>query len=115
MSHGARARCLRVALPAALAVAAALLEGPVAGAAAPAGSGAAVVAAFLDNLTHWLQYLASLLAVVTVAYGGLRYAVAHTPRAQADAWRLILAGLGGLVIALLAPTIVAIVQGLIPS
>lgn len=61
------------------------------------------------------QYLGSLVAVATVAYGGLRHAAAHSARAQADAWRIVLAGVGGLVIALLAPTIVSIVQGLIPS
>lgn len=83
-------------------------------AAVPA-QGSAVIAEFIGNVTRWLQYLASLVAVATVAYGGLRYAVAHSPRAQAEAWRLILAGLGGLVIALLAPTIVSLVQGLIPS
>lgn len=79
------------------------------------GPGASVVAAFLQNVTHWFQYLASLAAVAMVAFGGLRYVLAGNSRAQADAWRLILAGLGGLVIALLAPTIVAIVQGLVPS
>jgi hypothetical protein len=82
---------------------------------APAGGGAQVLAAFLDNVTRWLQYLATLAAVATVAYGGLRYAVATSPRAQAEAWRLILAGLGGLVIALLAPTLVGIAEGLIPA
>ncbi len=85
------------------------------GAGAAPGPGAPVIAAFLQNVTRWLQYLASLAAVATVAYGGLRYIVAHDSRAQADAWRLILAGMGGLVIALLAPTIVSIVQGMVPS
>lgn len=84
-------------------------------AAAPPGSGAAILAGFLANLTRWFQYLASLVAVATVAYGGLRHAAAHSARAQAEAWRIVLAGVGGLVIALLAPTIVSIVQGLIPS
>jgi Na+/melibiose symporter-like transporter len=84
-------------------------------AAAPSGSGAVVLATFIQNLTRWFEYLAGLLAVATVAYGGLRHTLAHSPRAQADAWRIVLAGLGGLVIALLAPTIVGIVQGMIPS
>ena len=86
-------------------------------ASAPAapGAGAGILAGFIANVTHWLQYLVSLVAVATVAYGGLRYALAHSPKAQADAWRLILAGLGGLVIALLAPTLVSIVQGMVPT
>ena len=84
-------------------------------AAAPAGAGAAVLTGYLQNVTHWLEYLASLVAVATVAYGGLRCAASHSPRAQAEAWRIVLAGVGGLVIALLAPSIVSIVQGLIPS
>jgi type IV secretory pathway VirB2 component (pilin) len=82
---------------------------------AVSGPGATVIATFLQNVTRWLQFLASLAAVATVAYGGLRYIVAHDARAQADAWRLILAGIGGLVVALLAPTIVSIVQGMVPS
>lgn len=86
-----------------------------AAAAPPDGAGAAVLAAFLQNVTRWFEYLASLVAVATVAYGGLRHAAAHSARAQADAWRIVLGGVGGLVIALLAPTIVAIVAGLIPS
>jgi type IV secretory pathway VirB2 component (pilin) len=84
-------------------------------AAAPDGPGAAVLAAFLENVVRWFQYLASLVAVATVAYGGLRHTAAHSAHAQAEAWRIVLAGVGGLVIALLAPTIVAIVTGLIPS
>lgn len=84
-------------------------------AAAPSGSGAVVLSTFIQNLTRWFEYLAGLLAVATVAYGGLRHTLAHSPRAQAEAWRIVLAGLGGLVIALLAPTIVGIVQGMIPS
>lgn|GEM_PF-5519181 len=84
-------------------------------AATPQGAGTAVLAAFIENVTRWFQYLATLVAVATVAYGGLRHAVAHSARAQAEAWRIVLAGVGGLVIALLAPTIVSIVQGLIPS
>ena len=87
----------------------------VALAAVPSGSGASVIAGFVQNVTSWLEYLTSLVAVATVAYGGLRHAAAHSPRDQAEAWRIVLAGLGGLVIALLAPTIVSIVQGLIPS
>ena len=55
------------------------------------------------------------MAICTVAYGGLRHAVAHTAHAQAEAWRIIGAGVGGLVVALLAPTIIAIVRGLIPT
>lgn len=83
---------------------------------APADApGAAVLAAFLQNLAHWFQYLAGLVAVATVAYGGLRHAAAHSAHAQAEAWRIVLAGLGGLVIALLAPTLVSVVTGLIPS
>ncbi len=78
-------------------------------------AGTAVIAGFLSNTAHWFEYLASFVSVCTLAYGGLRVAAAHTPRAQADAWRIILAGIGGLVVALLAPTIVAIVQGMIPS
>lgn len=84
-------------------------------AAVPGGAGAAELASFLHNLTQWFEYLAGLFAVATVAYGGLRHTLAHSARAQADAWRIVLAGLGGLVIALLAPTVVGIVQGLIPS
>ncbi len=83
-------------------------------AAVPGGSGAAVIAGFVHNVTSWLEYITSLVAVATVAYGGLRHAMAHSPRDQAEAWRIVLAGIGGLVIALLAPTIVSIVQGLIP-
>lgn len=78
-------------------------------------AGTAVIAGLLSNTAHWFEYLASFVSVCTLAYGGLRVAVAHSPRAQADAWRIILAGIGGLVVALLAPTIVAIVQGMIPS
>jgi hypothetical protein len=78
------------------------------------GSGAAVLAGFLQNLAHWFEYLAGLVSVATVAYGGLRYAAAHSAHAQTEAWRIVLAGLGGLVIALLAPTLVAVVAGLIP-
>jgi hypothetical protein len=82
----------------------------------PAGQpGAAILAAFLENLARWFQYLAGLVAVATVAYGGLRHAAAHSAHAQAEAWRIVLAGLGGLVIALLAPTLVSVVTGLIPS
>ena len=84
-------------------------------AAVPTGAGAAQLGAFIQNLTQWFQYLAGLLAVATVAYGGVRQTLAHSARAQADAWRIVLAGLAGLVIALLAPTIVSVVQGLIPS
>ena len=90
-------------------------RGAWAAAATPSGPGVAELTVFIQNLTHWFEYLAGLFAVATVAYGGLRHTVAHSARAQADAWRIILAGLGGLVIALLAPTIVGIVQGLIPS
>ncbi len=84
-------------------------------AAAPQGAGATVLTTFLGNVTRWFQYLASLVAVSMVAYGGLRHAAAHSARAQAEAWRIVWAGIGGLLIALLAPTIVSIVQGLIPS
>jgi hypothetical protein len=55
------------------------------------------------------------VAVCTIAYGGIRHAAAHTAHAQAEAWRIVAAGVGGLVIALLAPTIVAIVRSLIPA
>lgn len=90
------------------------LHAGVATAAAPSGSGATVIAGFIQNVTSWLEYITSLVAVATVAYGGLRHAAAHSPRDQAEAWRIVLAGLSGLVIALLAPTIVSIVRGLIP-
>jgi FtsH-binding integral membrane protein len=93
-----------------------LALGPRAAAAAPADApGAAVLAGFLQNVARWFEYLASLVAVATVAYGGLRHAAAHTARDQAEAWRIVLAGLAGLVIALLAPTLVAVVEGLVPS
>lgn len=91
------------------------LAGPAAAATEPSGQGAAILAQFLQNLAHWFQYLASLVAVATVAYGGLRHAAAHSAHAQSEAWRIVLAGVGGLVIALLAPTIVSIVESLIPS
>jgi type IV secretory pathway VirB2 component (pilin) len=81
----------------------------------PGGPGTAVIQAFLANVAHWIQVIASTVAVCTVAYGGLRHAAAHTAHAQAEAWRVIAAGVAGLVVALLAPTIVSIVQGLIPS
>ncbi|HVB11244.1 MAG TPA: TrbC/VirB2 family protein [Bacillota bacterium] len=100
--------------PVAAVLVVAALTAPAA-AAAPAGAAGAVLATFLQNLTRWFEYLASLVAVATVAYGGLRHAAAHSARAQADAWRIVLGGIGGLVIALLAPTIVAIVTGLIPT
>ena len=94
----------------------ALAAAPGASAASPAGTaGAAVLAAFLQNLARWFQYLAGLVSVATVAYGGLRHAAAHSASAQAEAWRIVVGGLGGLVIALLAPTLVAVVTGLIPS
>lgn len=102
-------------LPAAAVPFAGLALGVPALAAAPADPGAAVLAAFLQNVVHWLQYLAGLVAVATVAYGGLRHTAAHSPRAQAEAWGIVLAGLGGLVIALLAPTIVSIVTNMIPT
>ncbi len=92
-----------------------LFPAPVAAAATAAPAGSQVLAEFIHNVTQWCEYLAGIVAVATVAYGGLRHTLAHTPRAQAEAWRIVLAGLGGLVIALLAPTIVAIVQGLIPT
>ncbi len=75
----------------------------------------AVIAGFLNNVAQWFQYLASLVALATIAYGGVRVAVAHNPRAQADAWRVILAGMGGLLVALLAPAIVSIIQGMVPT
>lgn len=100
--------------PAAAVVVLVALSLPAA-AAPPDGAGAAVLATFLQNVTRWFEYLASLVAVATVAYGGLRHAAAHSARAQAEAWRIVIGGLGGLVIALLAPTIVSIVAGLIPS
>lgn len=84
-------------------------------ASAPDGPGATVLAQFLQNLAHWFQYLASLVAVATVAYGGLRHAAAHSAHAQSEAWRIVLGGVGGLIIALLAPSIVSVVQSLIPS
>ena len=112
-------------LPVGGAAVALLLPAPVLAAALATSAGAAglpstdpggmVLAAFLQDLARWLQYLAGLVAVVTVAYGGLRHAAATSPHAQAEAWRIVIAGLGGLVIALLAPTIVAIVTGMIPS
>ena len=77
--------------------------------------GTDVVQAFFANLAHWFEYIASFVSVCTVAYGGLRHAAAHNAHAQAEAWRIIAAGVGGLVVALLAPTIVAIVRGLIPA
>jgi hypothetical protein len=83
--------------------------------AAPGGAGTAVIQGFLSNLASWFQYLAAVVALCTVAYGGLRHAAAHSAHAQAEAWRIVAAGIGGLVIALLAPSIVSIVQGLIPS
>ena len=61
------------------------------------------------------SYLASFVSICTIAYGGLRHAAAHTAHSQAEAWRIIGAGVGGLVVALLAPTIVSIVRGLIPT
>ncbi len=91
-----------------------LLAAP-AHASAPGGPAAMVLTQFLQNIARWFQYLASLVAVATVAYGGLRHAVAHTAHAQAESWRIVLAGVGGLVIALLAPTIVSIAASLIPS
>jgi hypothetical protein len=75
----------------------------------------AVIAGFLNNVAHWFEYVASMVALTTIAYGGIRVAIAHNPRAQADAWRVILAGMGGLLIALLAPTIVSIIQGMVPT
>ena len=84
-------------------------------AAAPDSSGTAILTQFLQNVAHWFQYLASLVAVATVAYGGLRHAAAQSAHAQSEAWRIVLGGVGGLIIALLAPAIVSIVQSLIPS
>lgn len=81
--------------------------------ATPAGT--QVIQTFFTNLAHWFEAIASFVAVCTVAYGGLRHAAAHTAHGQAEAWRIIAAGIGGLVVALLAPTIVAIVRGLIPA
>ncbi len=86
-----------------------------AGAATPGGAGTAVITGFLTNVAQWLQFIAGAVSVCTVAYGGIRHATAHNARSQADAWRVIGAGLGGLVLALMAPTLVSIVQGLIPS
>jgi hypothetical protein len=81
----------------------------------PLPAGTEVIQTFFSNLARWFEYIASFVAVCTVAYGGLRHAAAHTAHAQADAWRIIAAGIGGLVVALMAPTLVAIVRGLIPS
>ncbi|HVB10106.1 MAG TPA: TrbC/VirB2 family protein [Bacillota bacterium] len=83
--------------------------------AAPGGPGTAVITGFLANVAQWLEFIAGTVSVCTVAYGGVRHAAAHTSHAQAEAWRVIMAGLGGLVLALLAPTLVSVVQGLIPS
>jgi hypothetical protein len=83
--------------------------------AAPGGPGTAIITGFLANVAQWLQFVAGAVSVCTVAYGGIRHATAHTSHAQAEAWRVIVAGLGGLVVALLAPTLVSVVQGLIPS
>jgi len=86
-----------------------------AAAAADVPAATAVISGFLLNTAHWFQYLASVVAVASIAYGGLRLAVATSPRAQAEAWRVVLAGIGGLLLALLAPTIVAVVSGLVPA
>jgi len=105
---------LGCAAPGAVLAASAVLAG--ASTALPgADPGGAVLAAFLQDMARWFQYLAGLVAVAMVAYGGLRHAAATSPHAQAEAWRIVIAGLGGLVIALLAPTIVSIVAGMIPS
>lgn len=92
-----------------------VVAAPATAYAQPGGAGTAIVEGFLDNIVHWIQAIAGTVAVCTVAYGGLRHASAHNPHAQAEAWRIIAAGVAGLVIALLAQTIVSIVRGLIPS
>lgn len=81
----------------------------------PTPAGTSVIQTFFSNLTQWFQDIAGFVAICTVAYGGLRHTAAHTAHAQAEAWRIIAAGIGGLVVALLAPTIVSIVRGLIPT
>jgi hypothetical protein len=68
----------------------------------PGGAGTAVITGFLSNVAQWLQFIAGAVSVCTVAYGGIRHATAHTARSQAEAWRVIVAGLGGLVLALMA-------------
>lgn len=81
----------------------------------PTVPGTEVIQGFLHNLAAWFQYIASLVSICTIAYGGIRHAAAHTAHAQAEAWRIVAAGAGGLVIALLAPTIVSIIRSLIPA
>ncbi len=108
-------RCRRLLLPVLLAAVLAC-AGVAPGAwADPGGAGTAVITGFLTNVAQWLQFVAGAVSVCTVAYGGIRHATAHSARSQAEAWRVIVAGLGGLVLALMAPTLVSIVQGLIPS
>ncbi len=79
------------------------------------GPAGATIIQLLNNVVSWFQYLAGGVSTTVLAYGAIKYMMAHSPRAVEDARRVLTVAVLGLVVALLAPTIVSLVSSLVPS
>ncbi len=79
------------------------------------GQAGATIIQLLNNVVSWFQYLAGGVSTAVLAYGAIKYMFAHSPHSAEEARRILTVAVLGLVVALLAPTIISLVTSLIPA
>ena len=79
------------------------------------GSAATTITELFANLVRWFQYVAGGVSTAVLAYGALKHMISHTPYALEESKRIMTVAVVGLLIALMAPTIVSLITSLIPA
>ncbi|MDA8145777.1 MAG: pilin [Thermaerobacter sp.] len=78
------------------------------------GNAATTITELFANLVRWFQYVAGGVSTAVLAYGALKHMISHTPYALEESKRIMTVAVVGLLIALMAPTIVSLITSLIP-